>query len=421
MKYPSKLLAFFDFLILTVSFVTVYFMRYGLYRNVFTLHILIYSSIILFTFFVFRLYEPSRNLRYRELFLFTLFSLAVSTAVIALVIIYLLNLDFARFVFFTTIIALSFIIPTFHFIVTKSLKKAYPPINVYIFGNKNRALAKQTLQDAQTLFNYIQVDDLKSADIILVTTYDLTDEEYLLLKRYESLNKRVLFFDSFYEDVYQRLPLSIIPQDYFWRLSSYQTVEYQPDILIRVFDIAISLIAIALLSPFFFILPILIRLDSKGAAIFKQERVGKNHKTFIIYKYRSMKQDAEKFTGAVWAKNNDPRITRIGKFLRKSRLDEIPQFFNVLKGDMSIVGPRPERKQFIDDLSIKIPFYMERLRVKPGITGWAQIMHKYDETLKDVEIKVGYDLYYVKNYSITFYLKVIFYTMETMIFGKGAK
>jgi lipopolysaccharide/colanic/teichoic acid biosynthesis glycosyltransferase len=421
MKFPSKTIAFFDFIIVLLSFVGVYFLRYGLYKNVFTLPILIYSVIIIFSFFVFRMYEPFRNFKFRELFLFTLFSLAVSTAIISLFIIYLLNLDFARFVFFTTVIFLNFIIPSFHFFITKILKKASPPIKIYLFGSKNKDLAIETVNDANHIFNYINTSNVKDADIILVTDYNLNNDEYSLLREYENLGKRILFLDSFYEDIYQRVPIEVIPKDYFWRLSSYQTVEYQPDILIRIIDIITSLIAIILLSPLFLIIPIIIKLDSRGEIIYRQERIGKNFKPFTLFKYRSMKKDAERFTGAVWAKENDTRITRAGKFLRKTRLDEIPQFFNVLKGDMSIVGPRPERLKFINELSEKIPFYTERLRVKPGITGWAQVMHKYDEDLKSVEIKVGYDLYYVKNYSITFYFKVIFYTIETMIFGKGAK
>ncbi len=422
MRFPSKLIAFFDLLIVIFSFIVVYLLRYGTYKNVFTLHIIIYSIIILFNFFVFRLYEAERNTRYRELVMFTLFSLIISTALIALFVIYLLNLDFARFVFFTTIILLTFVIPTFHYFITKSLKRTYPSIKIYLFGKKNKSLAKKALADANTLFNYVEVNDAKNSDIILVTSYDLNDDEYSLLYNYEtSYNKRILFLDSFYEDVYQRIPLEVIPKDYFWRLSSYQTLEYRPEILIRILDIIFSLIAIVLLSPFFLVIPIFIKLDSKGKVIFKQERIGKDGKPFIILKYRSMRADAEKFSGAVWAKENDPRITRIGKFLRKTRLDEIPQFFNILKGDMSLVGPRPERDVFINELSKKVPFYTERLRIKPGLTGWAQVMHKYDETVDDVKIKVGYDLYYVKYYSLTFYLKVIFYTLETMIFGKGAK
>jgi len=136
MRFPSKTIAFFDFIIIALSFIFVYLLRYGCYRNIFTLHIIVYSVIILFTFFVFRLYEPERNTRYRELILFTVFALVVSTGLIALFIIYLLNLDFARFVFFTTILLLVFLVPTFHYAITKIAKKTYPSIKVYLFGKK---------------------------------------------------------------------------------------------------------------------------------------------------------------------------------------------------------------------------------------------------------------------------------------------
>ena len=144
-----------------------------------------------------------------------------------------------------------------------------------------------------------------------------------------------------------------------------------------------------------------------------------NGELFKIVKFRSMRVDAEKLTGPVWSQKDDPRITKAGAFIRKVRIDEIPQMYNVLKGEMSIVGPRPERPFFVEKLSGEIPYYKRRLKVRPGITGWAQIKHKYDETIEDVKIKLRYDLFYIENMSIRMDFKIIFRTVFVVLFGKG--
>jgi len=189
----------------------------------------------------------------------------------------------------------------------------------------------------------------------------------------------------------------------------------------RLLDIFTALFVLVPFMPVWIIVGILIKLSDKGPAIYSQERIGKNSKPFIIYKFRSMYMDAEKRSGPQWATENDPRITPFGRFLRKSRIDEIPQLWNVLKGEMSVVGPRPERQFFIEMLSKEIPWYVKRLKMKPGITGWAQVKHKYDETIEDVKMKVMYDLYYFENMSILLDLKIIFQTILVVFTGKGAK
>jgi exopolysaccharide biosynthesis polyprenyl glycosylphosphotransferase len=189
----------------------------------------------------------------------------------------------------------------------------------------------------------------------------------------------------------------------------------------RLFDICVSLFILVPFMPFWIIVAIIIRFTDKGPAVYSQERIGKNGRPFIMYKFRSMYVDAEKRSGPQWATENDPRITPFGRFMRKSRIDEIPQLWNVLKGEMSIVGPRPERQYFIEKLSKEIPWYVKRLKMKPGITGWAQVKHKYDETIEDVKFKVMYDLYYFENMSIILDLKIIIQTILVVFTGKGAK
>ena len=187
----------------------------------------------------------------------------------------------------------------------------------------------------------------------------------------------------------------------------------------RLMDIIFSSIILVVTLPVSLIVALAIKLDSKGPVFYKQIRVGKDNKQFKIYKFRSMYQDAEKHTGPVWSSKDDPRITRVGKIIRKFRLDEIPQFINVLRGDMSLVGPRPERPYFVERLSNEIPLYKRRLKVKPGITGWAQVKHKYDESIEDVKKKLQYDLYYIENISLRMDLKILFRTIFVVLFGKG--
>ena len=187
----------------------------------------------------------------------------------------------------------------------------------------------------------------------------------------------------------------------------------------RLTDICASLIVLFFSSPLWVLISIAIKMDTPGPVVYSQERVGKDGKIFKMHKFRSMRSDAEKESGPVWAPQNDNRVTKIGRFLRNSRLDEIPQFINVLDGDMSLVGPRPERPFFVEKLSKQIPLYLRRLKVRPGITGWAQIKQGYDRTIEDVKSKVRYDLFYIENMSFRMDIKIILYTFYVMLMGKG--
>jgi len=187
----------------------------------------------------------------------------------------------------------------------------------------------------------------------------------------------------------------------------------------RLMDTLISSVILIALFPFWLLIAIAIKLDSKGPVFYKQERVGKDDKQFTIYKFRSMVHEAESKTGPRWAERKDPRITRVGRLFRKLRLDEVPQFFNVLKGEMSLIGPRPERPYFVEKFKREIPFYARRLGVKPGITGWAQIKGEYDTSMDNVKTKLQYDLFYLENMSLRMDLKVIINTIYVMLIGKG--
>jgi len=188
-----------------------------------------------------------------------------------------------------------------------------------------------------------------------------------------------------------------------------------------IYSLIIALVAIILTLPIVIIVYVLVKISSPGPALFKQKRTGRQGVPFMVFKFRSMYVDAEAATGAVWATKNDPRITPIGRWLRKLRLDELPQLFNVLRGEMSIVGPRPERPEFVSVLAEKIPFYSQRHCIKPGITGWAQINHKYGDTIEDSVIKLEYDLYYIKNLTPAFDAYIIFHTLKVMLLSRGAQ
>lgn len=189
----------------------------------------------------------------------------------------------------------------------------------------------------------------------------------------------------------------------------------------RIFDIVASILGLILLSPVIVLAALLVKIASPGPVLFKQIRVGKNGGHFEIYKFRTMRVDAEKETGPVWAFKNDSRLIPAGKFLRKSRIDEIPQFINVLRGEMSIVGPRPERPVFVEKFIKEIPDYERRLMVKPGITGLAQVRHKYDETIEDVKTKIKYDLLYIKKLCFWTDLGILFRTVRVVLTGAGAR
>jgi exopolysaccharide biosynthesis polyprenyl glycosylphosphotransferase len=187
------------------------------------------------------------------------------------------------------------------------------------------------------------------------------------------------------------------------------------------YSMAIAAAAALAAAPVMLLVAALVKLTSPGPALFRQQRVGKNNCIFTLYKFRSMVRDAEAESGAVWATRNDPRVTPVGRWLRKLRLDELPQLFNVLKGDMSIVGPRPERPEFVAELEKRIPYYRQRHCIKPGITGWAQIKHKYGDSIEDTIVKLEYDLYYIKNLAPALDAVIMFHTAKVMLLSRGAQ
>ena len=223
---------------------------------------------------------------------------------------------------------------------------------------------------------------------------------------------------------YERLTGKILIDDLkpSWMIfSDGFVVSHGTRMLKRVFDLALSSIGLVLASPFMLLTAIAVYLESDGPVFYSQERVGEGGRHFTVYKFRSMRADAEQDGTPQWARDGDDRITRVGRFIRLTRLDELPQLWNVLKGDMSFVGPRPERPYFVEQLAKDIPFYMQRHAVKPGVTGWAQVKYQYGNSVEDAMEKLRYDLYYIKHLSVALDLSIVFDTVKVILFGRGAK
>jgi sugar transferase (PEP-CTERM system associated) len=230
----------------------------------------------------------------------------------------------------------------------------------------------------------------------------------------------VLDAPSFYEELTGKLLIENITPSWFIFSDGFRITPLKKSSK-RISDVIFAFIGLIFALPLIPITALLIKIDSRGPVFFRQVRMGERERKFVLYKFRTMRQDAENGTGAVWTQENDPRITRLGRFLRKSRLDEIPQLFNVLKGDMSFIGPRPERPEFVEKLKEIIPYYSERHFVKPGITGWAQIKYPYGASVEDAIEKLRYDLYYIKHLSIMLDLLIVLETVKVVLFGRGGR
>jgi len=231
---------------------------------------------------------------------------------------------------------------------------------------------------------------------------------------------QVMDAPAFYELVQGKLMLESITPGWFIFSSGFRRTSIF-SFCKRSVDVVLSLVGLLMTLPVFPLIACAIKLDSPGPIFFRQQRVGMKEKPFMLFKFRSMRQDAEQGTGAVWAGKNDPRVTTLGKFLRNTRIDEIPQLINVLKGEMSFVGPRPERPEFVEKLQQLIPFYSKRHFIKPGLTGWAQVRYPYGASVEDAIEKLRYDLYYLKNIGPFLDTLIFFDTIKVVLFGKGVR
>lgn len=296
--------------------------------------------------------------------------------------------------------------------LARSLLKLFP-VNALVIGKlpeelKNNPAYRFTIVDG--VFNFKNLIKEKNISLVVVASNPHLNPA-TTAELFQCLPLRFMEMASFYEQILKKIPLDKISRVWFLENISEKRMY---EIFKRLTDIFLSVIGLVISLPFWPIIGLAIKWDSVGPVFYKQIRVGKNNKEFRIWKFRTMIEDAEK-DKAQWAKKNDPRITKIGSLLRKTRLDELPQLANIIRGEMSLIGPRPERPEFTKELEKQIPFYQSRHLIKPGLTGWAQTQYRYGNSIEDAKKKLMYELYYVKNRSLALDIGILLKTIKTVI------
>ena len=292
------------------------------------------------------------------------------------------------------------------------------------FIDDDRAKRGTTVEGIKVLGGHERVAQLVRehhvSEIILAATHDITDESLRVLITCQEQGVDLVRMATVFEDRHERVPVEYLEAD--WLITSFAEAVRVQDasrLAKRLSDLLgalASTVILVLISP---VVAVAIWFESGGPIFYSQVRVGRGGTTFDVFKFRTMIRDAEGTGPARWTAPNDPRVTRVGRFLRRTRLDELPQAINVLRGEMSLVGPRPERPEFVEFLERQVPFYRTRLIVKPGVTGWAQVNHPYGDSVEDARAKLEYDLYYIKHRSILFDLRIVLRTVGTVISFQG--
>jgi sugar transferase (PEP-CTERM system associated) len=311
------------------------------------------------------------------------------------------------------------------------------PVNIILLGPKDIILERYNdfIRDAgrfsvkqyqyngtdENTFSLDGIAKMESTVVVFVDDPNMPGDIIQGLARLRLNGITVKEISDFYEDMWERLPVYHLRDRWFVYSRGFTAVHYDfYQRIKRLFDVGLSTIGLILATPIMVLTAILIKIESNGPLFYKQDRVGLNGRSFVMFKFRSMIDDAEK-GGAVWAQKDDPRITKIGRIIRVLRIDELPQLFNILEGDMSFVGPRPERPIFVKELEKNIPYYSYRHLVKPGLTGWAQVNYPYGDSVEDAVKKLEFDLYYIKNASLFLDIQIILNTIKVVLYGKGSR
>lgn len=271
----------------------------------------------------------------------------------------------------------------------------------------------------EVYFNDTSLVDYKNKTLLHYKSGNLSDDLNDFLIRATKLGAHVEPLISYFDMRFGRTEVELLHSGYFLHMKAFSILSHRSNRVIkRVLDLTFVFLLSIIAIPVGLVAAIAIKKESPGAIFYRQKRVGQYNKEFEVIKFRSMRSDAEK-NGAQWASYNDARVTKVGNFIRKTRIDELPQLINVLQGDMSVIGPRPEREVFIKELEQKIPYYRFRHAVKPGITGLAQVKYPYGASVEDAVWKHKYDIYYIKHQSFWLDIKILMLTVKTVLFGMG--
>jgi len=398
---------------------SILFLLYKFFES--TVCSIVFSLLAILCLYAFRTYDLENLESYNEQLIRVLLGTVVSF--VPLLIFYpLLDDHVSKHAFAVNLTMNTLILPILN-VSFHRLTRRGKPTRYLVVGKREEFEALLKKIETETNHRYIFAEYVNPTLNLLSEKsrhYDavlIADQRFSNIVKKASL-KNIEYLPTLVEKVLQRIPVEIVERYRDFYELSFQTVRTHSPAK-RVIDVVVSIIALVVTSPIMLIIALCILIEDGRPIIFKQRRVGKDGKPFTVYKFRTMKNSQT--SQAKYATHEQDRILKIGRIIRPYRLDELPQFINVLKGDMSVVGPRPEQIDFAKEYSQKIPFYDFRHIVKPGITGWAQIKYKYSASLEETKEKLSYDLYYVKNRTIFLDLKIMLHTLEAIIFRRGAK
>lgn len=431
-----------NFIIAFLGFIFIFNLRYSwidfpdIEKRIITLNVLIlfflYSLTIVIFNISFKVYEVNKITILTESLLLNIFVSIITVGVFGIYF-FFTQRNFARFVFFAGFGFIPFLLTFFNKIIFIFMIKRKTAYDLLYFGSEaNFQLFKELVNDYNKWFpmklSKVLMDNdpemlkkkLKKCDMLVVDTDQKFRNDFInILNEYEIEGGKIYSLVDLFSYFDQSLPAEVITNTHYEMFSTYKIESFYFKYIKRIGDIFISIILLLLLSPLTLLIMFLIKITSRGKIIFKQIRTTVKGKEFYMYKFRSMTTTAEK-DGVQLTKHGDQRITLIGKIIRPLRIDEIPQLLNVLRGEMSFIGPRPERPEIIERIIQKYPLFKKRLLIKPGLTGWAQVKYTYVNKIENMNKKLSYDLFYLNHLSVLLDLKILLYTLETVIFRRGA-